>query len=189
MKRWEAAAAVAPKIEGSLVITCNGMLGRDLHGTGDRPERFYMIGSMGLASSIGMGLAITTPGKRVVVLDGDGNVLMGLGALANVGVAGPENLYHVIFDNGTYASTGGQRTISGEVKLEEIARVCGYKKALRATTVEEIPEAMDDLLADPGPACLLLVVEPGNQAEVDRVSVTPREMATRMRVAATGRRP
>jgi sulfopyruvate decarboxylase subunit beta len=189
MKRWEAIDIVAGRIAGDLTVACNGMLGRDLWATGDQPERFYMIGSMGLGSAIGLGLAVAQPEKRVVVLDGDGNVLMNMGGLANIGAIGPKNYYHFVFDNGAHASTGGQRTISGSLKLEEVARVCGYKTVLRADDVEAVAAATDELLAAEGPAMLLMKVEPGNQKGVPRVEVTPEEMAARMRLAATGERP
>jgi len=189
MKRWEAIDVVAEKIDGMLTVACNGMLGRDLWNTGDRPERFYMIGSMGLASAIGLGLAVTQPEKKVVVLDGDGNVLMNMGGLANIGVIGPKNYFHFVFDNGTHSSTGGQKTIAGKVPLEEVARVCGYRQIFRADDVEAVAAATDEILAGPGPAMLLMKVDPGNQKEVGRVEVTPEDLATRMRVAATGERP
>ena len=189
MKRWEAVEVVAPKVAGDLTVVCNGMLGRDLWSTGDRPERFYMIGSMGLASSIGLGLAVSQPEKRVVVLDGDGNVLMNMGTLANVGAIGPENYYHFVFDNGSHASTGGQRTISGSLALEQVAKVCGYRAVYRADDPAAVTAAAGEMLARPGPAMLLMKVDPGNQPEVGRVEVTPVQMATRMREAATGARP
>jgi thiamine pyrophosphate-dependent acetolactate synthase large subunit-like protein len=189
VKRWEALDIVVPKIEGALTVVCNGMLGRDLWATGDRPEWFYMIGSMGLASSIGLGLSVTQPEKRVVVLDGDGNVLMNMGGLANIGTIGPRNFYHLVFDNGVHASTGGQRTISHSLPLEEVARVCGYRRVRRADDPEAVATAVEELLAGPGPAMLLIEVEPGNQKDVPRVEVTPEEMAARMRIAATGSNP
>ena len=189
MKRWEAIEALAPAIAGSLVVTCNGMTGRDLWATGDRPDRFYMIGSMGLASSIGLGVALAQPGKRVVVLDGDGNVLMNMGTLANVGQKRPANLYHFVFDNGSHASTGGQRTISGSLAIEEVAKVCGYPRVFRADGPEAVAAKADEMLSGDGPALLLMKVEPGNQKGVGRVEVTPAEMAARVREAATGSRP
>ena len=189
MKRWEAIEVVAEKIDGALTVACNGMLGRDFWNTGDRPERFYMIGSMGLASAIGLGLSVTQPEKRVVVLDGDGNVLMNMGGLANIGVIGPKNYFHFVFDNGAHASTGGQKTIAGDVKLEEVARICGYRQVFRADDVESVAVAADEMLAGEGPAMLLMKVDPGNQKDVGRVEVTPEDLATRMRVAATGKQP
>src|SRR4051812_33081108 len=106
-------AAVGPD---DLLVCCNGMIGRELYTVGDRPANFYMIGSMGLGLSIGLGLALAKPKRRVIVLDGDGNVLMGMNVLASAASEGPPNLLHVVLDNQTHASTGGQRTISGEVK-------------------------------------------------------------------------
>lgn len=178
MKRWEALAAIAPHLKDALVVVCNGMLGRDLFGLGDRPGQFYMIGSMGLASSIGLGLALAQPKKKVVVLDGDGNVLMNLGGLANIGAAQPRNFHHVIFDNGTHASTGDQQTISKNIRLEEMARVAGYPHVWRSADPREF-------FASEGPACLLVEVEPGNQKKVPRVDVAPPEIASRFRKAAT----
>jgi thiamine pyrophosphate-dependent acetolactate synthase large subunit-like protein len=177
MKRWEALAKIAPHFQDALVVVCNGMLGRDLFGLGDRPNRFYMIGSMGLASSIGLGLALAQPKKRVVVLDGDGNVLMNLGGLANVGAAAPKNLYHVILDNGTHASTGDQKTISRQVRLEEIAKAAGYRRVWRAADAPEF-------WTSEGPVCLLIEVEPGNQKKVPRVDVAPHDLAARFRTEA-----
>jgi thiamine pyrophosphate-dependent acetolactate synthase large subunit-like protein len=185
MKRWEAIEALAPAISGSLVVTCNGMTGRDLWATGDRPDRLYMIGSMGLASSIGLGVALAQPGKRVVVLDGDGNVLMNMGTLANIAVARPANLYHVVLDNGVHASTGGQRTISPDVRLDEIARTCGYADTRTVAELGEVAPAMEWLFSADGPRMVRIEVEPGNQPGVPRVEVSPRDMATRFKAAAT----
>ena len=186
MKRWEAVALLARRVEESLVIACNGMIGRDLWNTGDRENRFYMIGSMGLASSIGLGLALAQPQKRVVVLDGDGNVLMNMGTLANVAAAQPRNFYHVVLDNGVHASTGGQTTVSGSLALEEVARACGYARVARAESSAELESAVEVFLAGPGPACLLVKVEPGNQPGVPRIGIAPEEMAARFQEAATG---
>lgn len=182
MKRWEALGKIVPLLREHLVVVCNGMLGRDLWALGDKPNQFYMIGSMGLASSIGMGLAIAQPKKRVAVLDGDGNVLMNLGGLANVGAAKPANLWHFILDNGTHASTGDQKTISRAVPLEEIARAAGYRKVVRVTS--DVEKAARELLAVEGPALLLVEVEPGNQPKVPRVDIACSDMTMRFRTAA-----
>src|SRR5262249_58983528 len=100
---------------------------RAAFGAGDSERSFYMIGSMGLASSIGLGIALARPDLRVVVLDGDGNVLMNLGTLATIAAAAPPNLLHVCFDNSMHASTGGQATISDRVALDAMARAAGYR--------------------------------------------------------------
>ncbi len=185
MKRWDAIAALRPLLGDALVVACNGMIGRDLWATGDRPQHFYMIGSMGLASSIGLGLALSRPKRRVVVLDGDGNVLMNLGGLANVAAARPPNLTHVVLDNGTHASTGDQKTISKGVALEEIARVAGYRTVHRCIEGEDVAVAARALFSAGGPAMLLVEVEPGNQAKPPRVGIDARDLALRFREAAT----
>ena len=162
------------------------MNSRELYRVGDRPEHFYMIGSMGLASSIGLGLALRRPERPVVVLDGDGNVLMNLGGLANIGAAGLANLYHLVIDNGVHASTGGQRTLSPLVPLEEVSRACGYRRTERVCEVTTLDAALVSLWKDPGPALLLVEVEPGNPPDIGRVEMEPPLLARRFRKAATG---
>src|ERR687887_761316 len=104
----------------------------------DRPQHFYMWNSMGMASSIGLGLALARPDLRVVVLDGDGSILMNLSTLATERAAGVENLVHVIWDNGGWEITGGQPagTPFG-VDLETVARGCGFQRTATVDTLEE----------------------------------------------------
>jgi thiamine pyrophosphate-dependent acetolactate synthase large subunit-like protein len=182
--RAEAVAIVANRIgPDGLTIVCNGMIGRELYTHSDRPSQFYMIGSMGLASSIGFGLALVQPSRRIIVFDGDGNVLMGMGALASIGAAAPRNLYHVVFDNHAHGSTGGQRTVSDRVALESVARAAGYVRAERVSDAARIEEALDALLAGDGPAMLLVEVEAGNQPGIGRVEPSPAELTKRFRAA------
>lgn len=184
MRRADAVARVADRIhQGALTIACNGMIGRELYTHRDLPSQFYMIGSMGLASSIALGLAITQPSRTVVVLDGDGNVLMGMGALASVAAAAPANFYHVVFDNAAHGSTGDQRTISDRVPLEDVALAAGYRHAQRITELADIDGAMSEMFAEAGPAMLLIEVERGNQHGIKRVEPEPVELARRFRDA------
>jgi len=139
MIRRDAIALVAAALpDRSAAVACNGMISRELHATRDRPSHFYMIGSMGLASSIGLGLALSQPDRPVVVFDGDGNVLMNLGSLGNVAAARPMNFHHVVFDNGVHGSTGGQRTVSDRVPIERVAKAAGYQEVTRVTTASEL---------------------------------------------------
>jgi len=92
------------------IIAANGFISRDLFSISDTRPTFYMIGSMGLASSIGLGIALKDPEKRVFVFDGDGNILMNLGSLTTIGSLKPKNLIHVVFDNSVHESTGSQPT-------------------------------------------------------------------------------
>lgn len=169
-------AVVSPD---DLIVCCNGMIGRELYTVAERPANFYMIGSMGLALSVGLGLAIARPNRKVIVLDGDGNVLMGMSALASVGSERPVNLYHVVLDNQTHASTGGQRTISGEIKLDEVASAAGYRTARRAEAEAPFAGALRAALAAPGPAMVLGVVSGGTIKGIGRVKETPPELTAR----------
>jgi len=168
-----------------LVIACNGMIGREVFTADDREGTFYMIGSMGLASSIGLGVALCRPDRRVLVIDGDGNVLMGAGALASVAAAAPKNLLHVVLDNESHGSTGGQRTVSGRVPLEAMARGAGYRSAERVDAAD-LAARLPEFLRIEGPAMLLVKVEPGNVKGIARVSHTPPEIARRFARQAQG---
>lgn len=159
-------------------VVCNGMIGREAFTAEDRAQNFYMIGSMGLGLSIGIGVALAQPEKKVLCLDGDGNVLMGAGVLASVGAMGLKNLHHVVLDNESHGSTGGQRTIADSVRLEQIAKASGYAWAERVET-EDLEAAMPAFLEREGPAMLLVKVEKGNVKGIGRVTHTPAEITAR----------
>ena len=100
--RAQAMAALLELLTDQPVIICNGFPSREAQKLADRPTHFYMIGSMGNAAAIGVGVALSKPSKKVIVFDGDGNVLMGMGTLATVGALRPKNFVHVVFDNEVY---------------------------------------------------------------------------------------
>ena len=178
MNKMEAIGALMERVsDDSLVVCCNGMIGRELFTAKNRPSNFYMIGSMGLGLSIGLGLALAQPKKKVIVLDGDGNVLMGMNVLASVASEAPKNLWHVVLDNQKHASTGGQRTISGQVKLEQVAAATGYRSAHRAEDVASFGAALDRAFAEPGPSMVLGAVEGGTLKGIARVEPSPHELA------------
>jgi len=178
MNKMEAIGALMERVtDDTLIVCCNGMIGRELFTAKNRPSNFYMIGSMGLGLSIGLGLALAQPAKKVVVLDGDGNVLMGMNVLASVGSERPKNLWHVVLDNQTHASTGGQRTISGQIKLEEVARAAGYLAAERAENVADFAKALDRSFAAAGPGMVLGTVEGGTLKGIARVEPSPPELS------------
>jgi thiamine pyrophosphate-dependent acetolactate synthase large subunit-like protein len=185
MNKLEAIKALSAHLRPEdLVVCCNGMIGRELYTVGDRPASFYMIGSMGLGLSIALGLSLSRPSRRVVALDGDGNVLMGMNALASVGAERPANLYHVVLDNQAHASTGGQRTISGDVRLEAVAAATGYRAIHRADTLDHFDASLRDALAQAGPVMVLGVVEPGTVKGIGRVKETPPELTARFSAEA-----
>jgi len=176
----DAVAAVLPELGGHARVCANGFISRWVCALGDDEANFYMIGSMGLASSIGLGIAAARPEVPVAVIDGDGNVLMNLGSLAMTAVMAPARFRHVVLDNGVYASTGNQPTISASVKLEEIARAAGYRKVARVGRVAEIAPALRAQLVEPGPTLLLVETQPESGPPAPRIPYTPPEMTARM---------
>jgi len=155
MTLTEALDLLLAHVGDELCVYANGHLSRAGCAARDRAECFYMLGSMGLASSIGLGLALARPERRVLVLDGDGNVLMNPGALASIAAARPSNLLHVCFDNGAHGSTGGQRTVSDRVRLDELARAAGYPWSERVESAAELAARAPVFLGCEGPAFLL----------------------------------
>ncbi len=178
--RADAIAAVLERAGDALVITANGWISREACAAHDRDGNFYMLGSMGLASSIGLGVALTNPQRRVLVLDGDGNLLMALGSLAMVADQQPRNFVHVVLDNEIYGSTGGQRSLSATVDLDEIARAAGYASVRRIGELAKL----DDALTATGPVFLLIKVAPVPHGDAPRVPHTPEAIARRFRAAA-----
>ena len=127
MIRKEAVEIIAKNIGENPIVSANGFVSRDLFEVNDKDSNFYMIGSMGLASSIGLGIALKNLNKRIFVFDGDGNILMNLGSLVTIGSLKPKNLIHVVFDNNSHESTGNQPTNSSKINLEKLAKETHYK--------------------------------------------------------------
>jgi len=143
MKRADCIKALYPELQDRLVVTIMGASAQELYDLGHRENFFYLEHAMGLASSIGLGLALNLPHEKVVVIDGDGSVLMNLGCLATLARYRPPNLTHLIFDNGSLLSTGGfaSHTTSGVTDLAAIARGAGCPNVSRVTTLYEFIEA------------------------------------------------
>ncbi len=142
-----------------------GNAGFDLFAARDRPQNFYMFGSMGLASSLGLGYALSRPGERVIVLEGEGSVLMNLGSLATIARMRPRRYLLVIMDNGTYALTGSQRNAAADVTdLAMIARGAGIPHVATPATAEAFDQAVAEALAADGPAVIVVKIADGNSA-------------------------
>ncbi|HXI28459.1 MAG TPA: thiamine pyrophosphate-dependent enzyme [Vicinamibacterales bacterium] len=146
MKRAECIAMLYPELEDKLVVTIMGACAQELYDLGHKDNFFYLQHAMGLASSIGLGLALHLPNQRIVVLDGDGSVLMNLGTLATMARYRPANLVHIIFDNGSLLSTGGfdSHTTSGTTDLAAIATGAGLERVARVDSVIDFGEAVID---------------------------------------------
>jgi len=171
-------AAVAAGVAGSdVVIATTGYTGRALYAVGDLPNQLYVVGSMGCASSLALGLALVQPRRRVVVLDGDGAMLMHLGATAIIGHEAPANLVHVLLDNGVHDSTGAQATVAPAVDLAAVALACGYPDVRRV----ESPAELTALVASRtgGPRFLHVRTAPRSNRKLPRPTQTPAETARR----------
>ena len=180
--RAQAIQALFEMLADQPVIVCNGFPSREAQKIQDRSSTFYMIGSMGVAASIGLGLALAKPEQRVVVLDGDGNVLMGMGTLATIGALRPKNLIHVVFDNEVYGTTGNQPSYSRVVRLDHVAKAAGYATVERVWEREDIVYEFKHMLADDGPHFLLIKVNEQIE-DADRVAPDPSEITKRFRAA------
>lgn len=158
--RQLAAEALAALLRDELVVSSLGFATSDLYAAGDRPENFYTFGSMGTATAIGFGLAMTRPDERVVTLDGDGSLLMSLGVLATVGRYQPTNFACVVFDNQLYQITGEQPTSTqSATDLAVVARGCGIESTERVDTLDDLNRALQRALTEPGPHVVVARVD------------------------------
>jgi sulfopyruvate decarboxylase subunit beta len=136
--RIEALRAVYDRLEGCAVVTIMGAVAAELQSIGHRPNFFYLQHAMGLASSLGLGIALGKPSLPVVVFDGDGSVLMNLGGLSTLARYRPPNLLHVVFDNESLLSVGGFPTATGTcTRLAEVASAAGVPRTACATTLDD----------------------------------------------------
>src|SRR5438876_2222833 len=143
MTRLEATEIVVRHAADAAIVASLGHPAYDLFAAGDRPRNFYTWGSMGLASSIGLGLALARPDVRVIVLDGDGSLLMNLGSLATIGLLRPGNLLVIVMDNEEYATTGGQPTPTAHgADLAATARALRIESAVTVRTERELRDAL-----------------------------------------------
>jgi len=163
------------EIKDSPIISANGFISRDLFNVKDKKSNFYMIGSMGLASSIGLGVALKKPKKKIYVFDGDGNILMNLGSLATIGKNQPKNLIHLVFDNSIHESTGGQPTGTNTIKIEKIAKACNYQHVFNVSTKTGISNVFTKIKKISGPILILIKIEKGTSIG-ERISRTPKNI-------------
>lgn len=178
--RAQAMGALLELVTDQPIIICNGFPSREAHKLRDRPQNFYMTGSMGMTASIGLGLALAQPDKQVIVFDGDGNALMGMSSLATIGALKPKNFIHVVFDNEVYGSTGNQPTCSRMVRLDQVAKAAGYVNIERVWEREDILYEFKDMLSQEGPSFLLIKVNEQIE-DADRVALAPADITKRFR--------
>jgi len=159
MNRLEAIKLITEYISAEdIIVHANGAICRESYYCNNRKRNFYLLGSMGLASSVGLGIALAKPQNKVFVLDGDGNILMGMGNLAMIGALKPENFIHIILDNEVYGTTGDQPTLSPGIDLDKIALASGYKTSQRVTAATELNEILVRISNQSGPHFILFKV-------------------------------
>lgn len=159
LDRRTAVAAILRARDRALIITGLGSPTWDVAATADSPHNFYLWGAMGAAAMVGLGLALAQPSRRVVVITGDGEMLMGLGALATIGVQRPKNLTVAVIDNERYGETGMQAThTAAGADLAGVARACGFGTAAVVRSEAEFTAARQALLRDPGPVLMQIKV-------------------------------
>ena len=161
MIRSEILKEIAPILRDQLVVCNIGIPSQELHAIDDQPTNFYMLGTMGLASSIGLGLALAQP-KPVIAIDGDGSVLTNLGTLPTIGNNPASNYILLIVDNGSYGSTGDQPTYAGQkTSLTAVARACGCENVVECRA-EDTKQAVEDALAGDQMTIIVAKCESGN---------------------------
>jgi sulfopyruvate decarboxylase subunit beta len=147
MTRLDALTAIYPQLEQQIVVTIMGAVAAELQSIGHRPNFFYLQHAMGLASSMGLGIALSKPDRQVVVLDGDGSVLMNLGGLTTLARYRPRNLLHVVFDNESLLSVGGFPTATATGSdLAGVAAAAGVPRTATVGTVDAFRTAFDEAL-------------------------------------------
>ncbi|GAX60895.1 thiamine pyrophosphate-requiring protein [Candidatus Scalindua japonica] len=180
MNYKEVITTITELLTDQLVVCANGLISREAFTIRDRTENFYMIGSMGMASSIGLGIALNKPSRKVIILEGDGNLLMNPGSLPMTGALHPVNLLHIVLDNEVYASTGNQPTISSKIELEEFAKSAKYAYVKKVTTNEELRGEIVHALKNEGPSFLLVKIsDTAEQIEIGRVTHSPEQIKER----------
>jgi sulfopyruvate decarboxylase subunit beta len=166
MLRADALKAIYTRLDGTAVITIMGAVAAELQAIGHRPNFFYLQHGMGLASSIGLGIALSRPDLPVVVFDGDGSVLMNLGGLTTLARYRPPNLVHVIFDNESLLSVGGFPTATSTgTDLAGVARAAGVPRTETPATIAEFAHAFTEARAARQLTTIVVKVEPVGPAK------------------------
>lgn len=165
-----------------IIITTTGKTGRELYAINDRTLNLYCVGSMGYASALAQGVALTQPEKNITIIDGDGAALMHLGNMASIGSIGSENLIHIILDNNSYDSTGGQKTLSDSVDFIQLGKSLGYSQSFFCKTIDELLEKYTNAkYYNKGPTLLVQKISKGSLSSLGRPKITPEEVTTRFK--------
>lgn len=174
MKKNEAIQLILDRFPQAYIVSTCGHISRDLYNLQDRSKNFYMLGSMGMAAPVALGLSLVQPNKQFIILDGDGSFLMNQGIIAMIGYHQPPNLIHVILDNGLHESTGGQKTIP-LVNITQIALQVGYRFGIEVISHED----WEQEIPIEGPILVHMRIEPRSKNVGRRVHWTPQQIVSR----------
>jgi sulfopyruvate decarboxylase subunit beta len=185
MRRHEAVKAITDYFKEAYIIGCNGLISRELHSIEDKPRNFYVLGSMGLPTAIGLGLALARSDKKIVVVTGDGNQLMSLGTLTTIGKTSPKNFIEIVLDNECYETTGGQETSSSTTKFHKLAKNSGFKHAVYVDSLDKLATVLHRSVKAEGPILIHAKIEK-EKTNPPRAQIDPYKMKTRfMKALAT----
>lgn len=165
---------------GSIIVSTTGKLSRELYEYRDymaqsHESDFLTVGSMGHSSSIALGIALAIPERRVFCFDGDGAFIMHMGAISNIGHLKPRNYIHVIFNNGSHESVGGQPTLGFGIDIPSIATACGYRHIWSVSQKEDIVSAVKSAMDQEGPTLIEIKVCINSREDLGRPKTTPIE--------------
>lgn len=179
--RYEALTVInGLKETHTIQLATTGKTGRELYEIEDVANNLYMVGSMGCVSSLGLGLALTKPEKEIVVIDGDGSLLMRMGSMATNGYYRPPNLLHILLDNNAHESTGGQSTVSHNVNFVETAASCGYARSIYVHNTDELAERIKEWRHEQELTFLYLAISKQSKENLPRPKVKPYEVRERL---------
>lgn len=178
MKRYDAIGEIIKILDRNTFVICNlGVPSKELFNLQDREENFYMLGSMGLVSSVGLGLAIAQEDRKIIAIDGDGSILMNLGSLSTIAYTKPANYTLIVIDNGVYGSTGNQKTHTQfNTHLDIIAEGAGFESITKVLEKKEIVPCLKGL--GKGPHFILIRVKAGNK-KFTSIPIHPVEIKSR----------
>jgi phosphonopyruvate decarboxylase len=180
--RLEALSVInASKDKTTVQIATTGKTGRELYEIGDSNSNLYLVGSMGCVSSLGLGMALTQQKHDIIVIDGDGSLLMRMGSLATNGFYGTPNMLHILLDNNAHDSTGGQSTVSNHVDFVDIAAACGYGNSLYLHDLNELDHHILDWKRTKGLTFLYIKIAQGSKETLGRPHIKPHEVTARLK--------
>jgi phosphonopyruvate decarboxylase len=178
--REEIIRAITEVAKEDIIISTTGKTSRELFEIREQKRQthkydFLTVGSMGHSSTIALGIALNKPNTKVWCLDGDGAVLMHMGAMALIGAKSPKNFIHVVINNASHESVGGQPTVADSINFGKIALGCGYKISNTATNIDELNEVLSEINEKEGPIFIEVKTSIGSRADLGRPSIPPIE--------------